>query len=59
METIKLQYHYYDYRFLVSDMTLLDPNSGPCIALERIGDGLIIGYTNFGQFVTFLLLPVC
>ena len=51
MDTVKLQYHYYDSRFVVSDMNLLDPDSGPCIALERIGDGLIIGYTNFGQFV--------
>lgn len=51
MDSIKLKYHYCDYRFVVTELNLLDPDSGPCIALERVRDGLVIGYTNFGRFV--------
>lgn len=50
-ETIRLQYHYYDYDFVVTRHNLLDPDDSPCIALRRIRDNLIVGYTNYSKFV--------
>ena len=50
-DKFKLQYNYYDYDFVVSELNLLDPDDSPCIALRRIKDDIVIGYSNFGKFV--------
>ena len=51
MEPVRLKYSRFDYRFIIADVSLLHPGSGPVIAIERIKDSLIVAYSNYDEYV--------